>query len=180
MPWDSLEALVDAAHALPGQRQDGPTHARRPSAALAPVTDASEVEAAEIQVAALRTRLGALLAELAARVEPALPVALERALRAWDQVDSLSVVDEPLRARSATLRRDAERLFGDEDPARRAAGLEATLTLDAALGLVWLLEHRLATLVRLRLRGPSPELLPAGRPFLDVAAALAEAARGWA
>jgi hypothetical protein len=46
---------------------------------------------------------------------------------------------------------------------------------------VGLLERKLATLVRLRLRADTPALLDAhGRPFLDVAAALSEAAREWA
>jgi hypothetical protein len=42
-----------------------------------------------------------------------------------------------------------------------------------------LLERRFAGVVRLRLRSERTELLVDGRPFLDVAAALSEAARAW-
>jgi hypothetical protein len=137
--------------------------------------------------AVLRCRVGALLAALAARIEPALRECMERAMRAWDQVDNLTLVDASARAEAERLRRDWRRLHRAaidgrtaEPCADTAAALEALLTIDAALGLASLLERRMATLARLRLRSPDPNLLPDGRPFLDLAAALAEAARGWA
>jgi len=58
--------------------------------------------------------------------------------------------------------------------------VEALLTIDTTVALLTLVEKRMATLVRLRLRSETPELVPQGRPFLDVAAALQEAARAWA
>jgi hypothetical protein len=121
---------------------------------------------------ALRARTAGLLADLAARLRPALDEALERAGRAWDQVDALAVIDgdEGWRARADDLGR-----------AWRAAGgaeaLEALLTLDTAQALVRLLERRLAAFVRLR---GDAELRPGGRPFLDVPGALAELAGRWA
>jgi hypothetical protein len=129
---------------------------------------------------ALRRRMGALLAELGRRLDEALPRTLALATSAWDQVDSLTVVDAELAAEIGRLRRSALALADGQDAAGCAAGLESQLTLDAAVGLVSLVERRLATLIRLRLRTSEPELLPDGRPFLDLGAALREAARGWA
>lgn len=121
---------------------------------------------------AARRLLAAFLASLSRRLRPALLDALGRAARAWDQVDVGNVVD-------ADLRGQAEKVAS----AWRAVGgpraTLALLTLDAALDLVRLVERRLATLVRLRLRSLTPELTVRGRPFLDVPSALAEAARRW-
>jgi hypothetical protein len=122
--------------------------------------------------AAARRLLADLLGALAARVGPALLQDLERAAHAWDQVDALALLDDELRAQAD---RAAQAW-------RAAGGPEATmaiLTIDAALDLVRLLERRLATLVRLRARSAAPELVVGGRPFLDVAGALAEVARRW-
>jgi hypothetical protein len=169
-----LDRLVAAAGALPGEKRS----VARPARAAA-IGDAA---GPPVDEAALRRRMGALLDELARRLEPAFPAALAGALRAWDGFDALAVVDAPLAAEADALCADAARLAADPDPARRAAGVAASLTLEAALGIVRLLERRLAALVRLRLGAAPPEpgaLLPDGRPFLDVAAALAEAARGW-
>jgi len=66
-----------------------------------------------------------------------------------------------------------------DDAAARATGVEARLAIDAVTGLISLVERRFAGIVRLRLRSDAPELLIDGRPFLDVAAALSEAARAW-
>ena len=135
--------------------------------------------------AALKTRVRELLFELARRVESDLGSTLERA-HAWDQLDALRFIDRAVEDELAALRRTAVRLQaaeGDDAEERRALGLEAQLTLDAALGLTSLVERRLATLIRLRLRaGDEPDdrsLLPEGRPFLDLGAALHETARRW-
>jgi hypothetical protein len=156
MDRQALSRLVDAARRLPGERIDVPP----PSAPLA--------GAQRADLPALRGRVAALLRALAERLEPELVSALERAPSAWDQADALVAVDDELAARLANLRRDWEAAGGPE------AAL-ALLTLDAAAQLVGLCERRLATLVRLH---PGP-LLANGRPFLDVPAALGEAARGW-
>jgi hypothetical protein len=60
-----------------------------------------------------------------------------------------------------------------------AVALEGLLALEAACGLTTLAERRLSSLIRLRLRGRERDILPAGRPFLDLGAAFAEAARAW-
>ena len=62
---------------------------------------------------------------------------------------------------------------------RRAVALEGLLAIDLAIALVRLFERRLAALLRLRLRSATPELLPEGRPFLDLGRALHEAAEAW-
>jgi hypothetical protein len=120
-----------------------------------------------------RAALAAFLRELAGRLAPALVEALGRAARAWDQIDAVNVLDAGVRARADAVAAGW----------RAVGGAEATLallTLDAAVDLVRLVERRLATLVRLRLRSRDPALVTGGRPFLDVAGALVETARRWA
>src|SRR4051812_45138955 len=119
----------------------------------------------------LQRAVGAFLAELAARVERELPEVLGKA---WDQIDSLVLLDGGLAAEARRLRGAARALAGDE--AHRAGGLVAGHTLDVAVGLVLILERRLSTLVRLR--GEAP-LVAEGRPFLDLSSLLTEAARAW-
>ena len=166
-----LEALVAQIRSLPGRAVERGL----PRAAVA----AAPAEGAPLDAAAVRARAAALVAELAARVEAALPTALMRATQAWDQADDFEIVDGELRGEAAALRRGADELAAAEEAAARAAGIESRLLVDAALGLVGLLERRFAAVVRLRLRSATPELMVDGRPFLDVAAALAEAARRW-
>jgi hypothetical protein len=119
-----------------------------------------------------RRKLVELVRALADRLEPALGQALERAARAWDQVDAVEIVDADLRARAQKVADEWRAIGGSE------AAL-AILTIDAAVDLVRLVERRLATLVRLRVRSHTPELVVDDRPFLDVPAALAEIARRW-
>ncbi len=163
----ALERLVEAARRLPGA---GAEALRVPTEVEGP-TDAPPA-------AELRRAVGALLATLAIRVEETLPAALERAKKAWDQVDAIVVLDRKLRRDARGLLAGAAALRASADPASRALGLEAALTLESALGLCELAERRMATLVRLRLE-ENADLLPGGRPFLDLGAALAEAAREW-
>jgi hypothetical protein len=117
--------------------------------------------------------VGAFLRRLAARVESELPEVLGKA---WDQIDSLVLLDGELAKEARGLRSQARVLEADELPNRRADGLAVGHTLDAAVGLVTIVERRLATLVRLR--GQEP-LLVDGRPFLDLASLLTEVARAW-
>jgi hypothetical protein len=91
----------------------------------------------------------------------------------------VSIVDEKLLARAASLKARWQEVAASGEPGCEAAALEATLAVDASLGLVSLMERRLATLIRLQLGGGGT-LLPDGRPFLDVSSALSELARGWA
>jgi hypothetical protein len=118
----------------------------------------------------LRRRTGALLGRLAARVSDALPQALDVARTAWDQVDNLTLVDAEAWQEARQLRAAARALAGEDDVAARAEGTAAGLTLDAAVGIALLVEHRLATLLR----------LDGGAPPLELGAALTEAAKAWA
>ncbi|MEO6954480.1 MAG: hypothetical protein ABI321_21965 [Polyangia bacterium] len=177
--------LVDMTAAAPRSARD------RRLASLAPARRG-------ISLNELKTRVRELIAELARRVDGALPETLAQAHRAWDQVDALRLIDKAVDDEVRALVRQAALLESDTDSAeRRALGLEGRLTLEAAVGLVALVEQRLATLVRVRLRGvhldgdhheddaePDVErlterLLPGGRPFLDLGAALHETARRW-
>ncbi len=133
----------------------------------------------DAEIPRLRAAVGELLRELAARTEPALHGALTRTAVAWDQADAMSILDDALLARAEDLQTRWRHVAGSGAPGAVAAALEALLALEASLGLVALVERRLATLIRLRL-GSGGELLPEGRPFLDVSSALVEAARGWA
>ena len=128
----------------------------------------------------LRRPVGTLLARLANRAELELEGAMRRSREAWDQVDSLAVIDHALESDIAVLRRRLAAAAGPKTTlARRAVALEGLLAIDAAVALVRLFERRLAALLRLRLRSLTPELLPEGRPFLDLGRALHEAAEAW-
>jgi hypothetical protein len=130
-------------------------------------------------VVKLRRDLGALLTELGMRVEPALAAALTRASGIWDQVDAFTVLDGATMVRVEEHRLLWQALLLSEKPLARAAATEALMTMDACVGLVALLERRLATLVRLRMRDEDTRLMLDGRPFLDVGAALKAAGRAW-
>lgn len=172
MSQQTLEALVEQIRSLPaGEAALGPPRA---ATVAIPFTEAAPPDPRR-----LRARAAALVAELAARIEVALPEALMRATQAWDQADAFDIVDAELRDETATLRSAAEVLAATDDAALRAAGAETRLFIDAAVGLVALLQRRFAALVRLRLRSATPSLMVDGRPFVDVAAALSEAARRW-
>jgi hypothetical protein len=171
MMQTALEALVAQIRSLPGEAAD----LGMPRAAA--TTSAGRTVA--IGVAELRTRAAAWLTALAAAVETSLPPALTRATQAWDQADAFAVLDGALRDEALALRHAGEALATSEDAATGATGVETRLLVDAAVGLVVLVERRFAAILRLRLRSGTPELVVDGRPFLDVAAALFEAGRRW-
>lgn len=129
--------------------------------------------------AQIRRQVAEALGVLAALVEPALTAAVRRARQAWDQADALVVFDERALAEIAKLRRWLAGCVAGEPGDAAASALEGLLALDAAVALIRLFEHRLAALLRLQLRSGDPELLPRGRPFLDLAAALREAEQAW-
>ena len=188
-PRDALARLVDDASRLTGAHDSAEDASPRRS------TDrrAPRLPARTISLFELKTRVRELIAELARRVDASLPETLAQAHGAWDQVDACKLVDKAVDDEVRELVRHAMKLELDDAPERRALGLEARLTIDAAVGLCSLVERRLATLVRLRLRDITPEntdeepdpatlaarLLPEGRPFLDLGAALHETARRW-
>jgi hypothetical protein len=128
----------------------------------------------------LRPAIAGLLERLAARTEPALAACLQRSREEWDQADSLSVIEAEVAEEIASLRRRlAEGAGPASRAARRAIALEGLLVIDASVALVRLFERRLASLLRLRLRSATPDLLPDGRPFLDLGRALHEVAEAW-
>jgi hypothetical protein len=128
----------------------------------------------------LRPVIASLLARVARRVEPALTAVLERASAAWDQADAFSVIDDDVEVEIVATRRRLTASAGVDAPAAtRAIALEGLLAVDASIALVRLFERRLAALLRLRLRSATPELLPEGRPFLDLGRALREVAEAW-
>jgi hypothetical protein len=144
----------------------------RPDAGAAPARGAGGDD--------LRRSIGVVLAKLAARVDEALAAGLARAAQAWDQADSVSMIDTELDWEIAAARRRlAAAAHPSETAQRRAVAVEGLLVVDAAVGLTRLCERRLASLLRLRLRSATPELLPAGRPFLDLGGALREVAEAW-
>jgi hypothetical protein len=186
-----LQQLVRAAAALPGPQLDVALWHRLepwgtdPSGATG-TDDAGELRAAtRAEVARVRALVAGCLGALAQRVEQALGPALALARQSWDRVDDLVIVDAPLGSNLSRVRQQLEAALdsaGQDRDSRAvaAAALEGLMALEAAEGLTGLCQHRLSSLIRLRVSMEDGELLPGGRPFLDVGAALAEAARRWA
>ena len=116
---------------------------------------------------------------MAQKVEEALPAALASARQAWDRVDTLNVVDRAVTTQVAETRRALQKTISTGAPTARATALEGLVALDTAWGLTRLFERRLSSLIRLRVLSGQENLLPNGRPFLDLSAALNEAARAW-
>ncbi len=141
--------------------------------------DEETTTAVRTQIATLRRLVHDVLVTLSTRVDAALAPALARAFQAWDRADDLTIMDVGLQDRLAEERWRLEAALGSPHRHVRAVALEAILTLRAACGLVELVERRLSPLIRLRVRSDERELLPGGRPFLDLGAALAEVAREW-
>jgi hypothetical protein len=162
----------------PSQSGGVTAHVAGLARATAEVSPASDQGAAPAEP--LRRPVGMLLARLATRAELELAAAMRRAHEAWEQADSLAVIDHALESDIAVMRRRLAAAAGPKTTlARRAVALEGLLAIDAAVALVRLFERRLAGLLRLRLRSVTPELLPEGRPFLDLGRALHEAAEAW-
>jgi hypothetical protein len=147
---------------------------------LADSTVAAPAESGRVARDDLRPAIAAVLERLASRTEPALVACIRRSREEWDQADSLSIIDADLAEELAALRRRLAHSAQPASPAgRRAIALEGLVILDAAVALVRLFERRLAPLLRLRLRSATPDVLPSGRPFLDLAEALHEVAEAW-
>ncbi|HVX94011.1 MAG TPA: hypothetical protein VHK47_03785 [Polyangia bacterium] len=105
---------------------------------------------------------------------------MARAAKAWDQADSVEMIDDDLEADISSMRRRLAAAAHPSSPAhRRAIALEGLLVVDTSVALTRLIERRMASLLRLRRRSATPDLLPGGRPFLDLGAALAEVAEAW-
>jgi hypothetical protein len=171
-----LKQLVRAAASLPGPRVDLACWHRLAELAGTPGAGASAGE----PPARLRALVAEALERLAGRIDQVLPSALARARQSWESIDDLTIVDEDLAAWLTTTRQALVTAATGAGPSARAVALEGLLALDAARGLTGLAEHGMASLIRLRVRAQNDDLLPDGRPFLDLGAALAEAARAWA
>jgi hypothetical protein len=170
-----LKQLVRTAASLPGPRIDLAPWERLAQLEVAP----AEADDGAAAIARLRAAVHQALAALGARIDGVLPPVLAQPWRNWDTIDDLSIVDESLATTLAHTRRLL--VAAARGPARlRAVAFEGLLALDAARGLTTLAEHGLASLIRLRVRAGEEELMPEGRPFLDLGNALAEAARAWA
>jgi hypothetical protein len=182
-----LKQLVRTAAALPGRKlQIALWHRLEPWITEAREGVTGPAEPGELpastrtEVARLRALVATCLGHLAARLEATLAPALGRARKNWETVDHLVVIDAPLGAALKAARRELQAAAKAEDRAAAAVALEGLLTLEAATGLTALTERRLSSLIRLRVRSKDHDLLPGGRPFLDLGAALAEAAHAWA
>lgn len=144
----------------------------------------SGAEAAPSSDARLREMVGGCLTAMERLVDEHLTVALSTASQAWDGVDgALAVLGRApfAEAFDDTLVRLRAAAHGRQGSAR-AVAIEGILALELAAELVHLFERRLSSLIRLRARAGHrgvAGLLPGGRPFLDLAAALHDAARAW-
>ena len=197
-----LQQLVRAACALPNTGSSEPL-AASPLAALEALVErvgngmgeGSRVRAEKPESArprlvgpspeALRRSVAGCLTAMEQQVEGHLTAALTTASHAWDGVDSALAISShtPLAEQLRQARRQLE-----EAAARSASGLaravatEGLVALELAAELLRLFERRLSSLIRLRVlsgQGGREGLLPDGRPFLDLAAALRDAARAW-
>jgi hypothetical protein len=187
-----LSQLAGTAAALPGPKLDIPLWASLRAIDLAPKATEGENARPDIsselrrEIAALRAVVAGCLQRLAVRIEEKLASALAEARRAWDQADSITIVDAELGRVLADARRKLGAAAAAPGPLNRpyaAVALEGLLVLEAACGLTTLAERRLSSMIRLRLRAVAEQerdLLPGGRPFLDLGAAFTEAARAWA
>ena len=173
-----LKDLLDAARRLeiPGGGAPVPARAQLALPPRSDMGDGVDPRAGRVE---RKRDIAKLLAELARRLDPELKRALAAAQTAWDRADDVTVLDDRLRAEMAAARASWEPIALSDDPAMAAEGVEALLVLDTSRRLIELLERRLASIIRLRLGSSDPELLRDGRPFLDVASALAELAKGW-
>ena len=191
-----LKQLVDTAASLGGPRLETALWRRldsfsRALPSMPPEGSPAPGEPAPTERAEI-TRLRALVASslqaLARELDQTLAPALASARQAWEKVDSQALVAPTLDASLGVARRSLE-LAVVKPGAIGAVALEGIAVLEVARGLVALAEQRMSSLIRLRLQqgqaaepgAPDPEaLLPAGRPFLDLGAAIAEVGRAWA
>ena len=180
-----LQPLVRTAVSLPGPTMMTEVALwRRASVLGAALAEAPAADGIPpVDLGGVRAPVGAVLNALAWRIEEALPQAMKAAPQAWDRVDDLLTFFDPaLIALVGDVRRGLESRAASSSGAvvARAVALEGLLVIEAACGLARLCERRLSSLIRLRVRSGENDLLPGGRPFLDLAAALKEAARAWA
>jgi hypothetical protein len=177
----SLETFYELCRALPGERRDLCKIVSAPKAVDGPAPSLAPAEAARL--ALLRRRTAHLLVELSKQVEKELGRALSHGQTRWDQVDALVLAPKPAHVLRKELEGDfrhfVQRTSDETREVASAAMREALATLDTVFDLLHLCERRLATFVRLRLQQEDSRLMPDGRPFLDIARALAETAEAY-
>jgi hypothetical protein len=191
-----LKQLVDTAASLGGPRLETALWRRLESFSSAlpsppeqgPAASAEQVSPSErAEITRLRALVASSLQALARELDQTLAQALATARQAWEKVDSQALIDPTLDASLGVARRALELAVVKPDPVG-AVALEGITVLEVARGLVALAEQRMSSLIRLRLQqaqaavgAPEAEaLLPGGRPFLDLSAAIAEVGRTWA
>lgn len=191
-----LKQLVDTAASLGGPRLETALWRRLESFSNAlpsppeqgPAAPAETTPAERAEITRLRTLVASSLQALARELDQTLAQALATARQAWEKVDSQALIDPTLDASLGVARRALELAVVKPGPVG-AVALEGITVLEVARGLVALAEQRMSSLIRLRLQqaqasaagAPEAEaLLPGGRPFLDLSAAIAEVGRTWA
>lgn len=120
------------------------------------------------------------LARMANLVDARLPEALRSATWAWEQTGSMALLDDETLEMLMLARQDLRYAVLMGEPAVVALATEGLWALRTAFAVISLLETRLPSLIRLRTRMEDRDLMPHGRPFLDLAPALHELARRWA
>jgi hypothetical protein len=169
----SLLQLHERARALPGERRDLCRVVN-----LAPAADGPLPLLDRARLLLLRRRTAALFRTLAKQVDEELMRALSAGQTRWDQVDALALIPSHVRLTRTALETDWH-AAGAVDPVLHAASTEALATIATAMDLLQLVERRLATFVRLRLKQDDPRLMPDGRPFLDIGRALLDTAEAY-
>src|SRR5687767_3293241 len=167
--WHRLEPWSVAGPSDPSELPDPgePSGVRAPQGQGQVDDDAAE---ARREMTRLRALVAAGLQALARRAEQTVGPALAGARQAWDKVDHHTIVDPALAATLAGTQRTLQLAASGQGPVA-AVAIEGLLALEAAGGLCALVERRLSSLIRLRVQ-QSDELMPGGRPFLDLGPAL--------
>lgn len=146
----------------------------RPAGGTESVTEAAPTaEGVRRQV---RTTLG----RMATLLDERLADALRSATWAWEKTGSMAFLDEETIEMLTLARQDLRYAVLMGEPQVVALATEGLWTLRTAFSVISLLETRLPSLIRLRTRMEDRDLMPQGRPFLDLAPALSELARRWA
>lgn len=200
-----LSQLVQSASSLSGPKLDTalwrrlePWSAGLPQKPSAGPSAPDELPAeTRLEMSRLRGLVAQSLSTMAQKIEQKLGPSLARARQAWDEVDNHDLIDRSFDATLDGVRRQLMAAIaaggngqsgngqsGDGQSSHSqvtlaAVALEGLLALETARALAALAERRLSSLIRLRVQ-TDEDLLPGGRPFLDLGAAIAEAARAWA
>ena len=146
----------------------------RPAGATESVTEAAPT------AEGVRRQVRSTLARMATLLDERLPNVLRTATWAWEKTGSMAILDEEALQILTLARQDLRYAVLMGDPQVVALATEGLWALRTAFSVISLLETRLPSLIRLRTRMEDRDLMPQGRPFLDLAPALSELARRWA